>query len=132
MIKPEDLRIGNYMKTDTGEIGKVSSIGYSNDGMPHIKMIPIKDDWKVNGFELSRPAGIELDHSWLLRLGFEPEKDFPNVYRLKKELKFSIYKKENGFTLLCSDIRVAFTSIHHLQNAYFGHTGQQLEILEIN
>jgi hypothetical protein len=125
MIKSEELMIGNIIQTTANILCVVDVLGNDNiqskrfgDSCP---MLVRPEDYR----------GLPLTEEWLLSFGFESVKDYPGHYRLIKEPKFCIYLNENNyFTLGCWDNDVRFTSVHHLQNAYFGHTGRQLEIID--
>ena len=117
MIKPNELRIGNYYSNNV-EVVKLDS-----KDMIHL----LTDD------NIHKCSPIPLTEGWLLNFGFKINKN--NFYQLNRGSKktedfkvFSISKFSTGYNTN-SGIKAAYDSIktvHQLQNLYFDLTGKEL------
>ena len=131
MIKPEELRIGNYIRDiDSGRIGHVISIG---EKKCTVKMPFSKLSQSYEEFE-----PIDIIEVWLLKLGFEQESmSYSNE-------KIRLYKLDDGWyrelwmngsygadpDYDIHDDEIPITSVHQLQNFTFALTGSELTIKE--
>lgn len=134
MIKSEELRLGNLLQVESGNLNVVLEIkskstrcSYQREdtGLLHISVI-----------DNEHLCGIPLTEEWLLSLGFE----------LKTRNSFNCYSLPNGWHIcMCmTDIQsavfeekgvcywgedyVPVRTVHHLQNLYYTLTGQELKI----
>jgi hypothetical protein len=118
-MKATELRIGNlvYKYYPSGiEIEAVNEI----------------NSYFVNGIGISAIEPIPLTEEWLVKFGFEEEKDNDGVFGFK--LKNFWYINEYQFRLsnfIDTESMVIDNKIHHihqLQNLYFALTGEELTI----
>ena len=126
-IKASELRIGNLV--DLGNrIAKVTEIN-------HLACVVVDLEETQDTIEdYERVKGIILTEEWLLRFGFEDDRD--NLMILRKDV-FEFYfdtKDRDGVRLyekwdgnfLCGNIEC----VHQLQNLYFALTGEELVVKE--
>jgi hypothetical protein len=122
-MKANELRIGNWVyipQTKTNEqIGVIEENG---------RFLTKGYKTSYSSIECSRP--IPLTEEWLLRFGFEDDRD--NLMVLRKDVfefffdkkdicGVNLYEKWDG-NFLCGDIQY----VHQLQNLYFALTGEEL------
>ena len=114
MIKSNELRIGNFVKTNTDTI------------------VPIRGGG-INAIELGQLVvyPIDLNEDWLLKFGFSNPKhsksDYANHYMMNG-LTFGCWEgKDVRFTGILDGKKLSF--VHELQNLYFCLCGQELEIV---
>ena len=121
MIKPNELKHGNIIKTPYGEH---KLYGVSPD------CIQIDIEGVIYDFDLEDGEPIELNKQWLKDFGFfKYEKD---CYQNK------VLYMENGFTTLECDLKnkvfyvdnmeLKLKYVHQLQNLIFSLTGEELTI----
>jgi hypothetical protein len=126
-MKANELRIGNWVyipQTKTNEqIGVIEENG---------RFLTKGYKTSYSSIECSRP--IPLTEEWLLRFGFEDDRD--NLMVLRKDVfefffdkkdicGVNLYEKWDG-NFLCGDIQY----VHQLQNLYFALTGEELVVNE--
>ena len=129
MILKNELRLGNWVKTEYKEIGNIKiteireSVIYSN---------------KTNGISYSSLLPIQLTEKILLKYGFI-EDDFNkngDLYLPLKNICLDghldyLYVKDKSEVVKLRSIRsVEIKSLHQLQNLYFCLVGKELEIKE--
>ena len=125
MIKPEELRIGNYVYTLINVGGvlvpcdvtafRVSEI--TLQGINHIT--PISTE--VYNFPFAKLSPIEITEDWLQRLGFEREETY---FWKKAGVCFDSHFKEVSFFPNRQEFSALY--VHQLQNFYYFCTGKQL------
>lgn len=128
MIKPNELRLGNYVAVKNhGEevIGKVFAI---NENL-------ISVDGGNNNYDYHLLEPIPLSEEILLKCGFEKEiipRAFGvhNIYYDKiiaiheiETFEWRVYDESDEYA-----INVELKSIHQLMNLYFSITGKELEV----
>lgn len=101
MIAPQELRLGNWI---------------------NINLIANK-----NGKSTYEP--IELNEDWLLKLGYERDK---NEYCVSGFDRFNVYQTVKGSYIFCADEKsIRYVRyVHELQNIFFALTGEELTIKE--
>lgn len=109
MIKPSELRIGNYVYDLDENHNQVVKRTYHID---------------ENYIKIEKP--IPLTEEWLLRFGFEKDS---NGYFYHKSFHIGIAKQHDDIFHLykghgCVDIKII--NVHQLQNLYFALTGEEL------
>lgn len=127
MLKPEQLRLGNYIYSEVTTVNvKVTT--------QVLKLI----ESEIKTKELSRYKPIPLTEEWLLKFGFE--RKFFNKEETPRWINKSFYMfidavwyitfKRDGyvsfiaFDCFLKDLRY----VHQLQNLYFALTGKELEV----
>ena len=127
-IKPEELRIGNYHKSDDFNIPRM---GISSD--------------KINGQSYAAITGhgislveqgelkiepIPLTTKWLERFWFESEKSgLESFYGMPNEdgdWIFELYPHLEGYNTVLTDVHIKY--VHQLQNLFYALTGNELEL----
>lgn len=131
MIKPHELRIGNYVYDDEQIIVKIECLRSKEF-----------NDWNgVDDYEIqfskdgdlcwSGPCfGIPLTEDWMLKFGFEPcyegvTGEHPWASFKKDGIEISLPYFE--FTFSEGDFVATLKSVHQLQNLFFALTGEELE-----
>lgn len=122
MINKQELRIGNYIRDkESGRIGYVISIGEKKCTvkMPFSKLSQSYDDFE----------GIDLNEDWLLKLGFERNR---NEYFISSFDRFNVFITAKNLYIFCDDEKIIrhINNIHELQNIYLSTTVQHLTIKE--
>lgn len=116
-VKPHELRIGNMVtKVETGEVCEIFALGIKlqfdaiSSRRPYSE-IPLTEKWlKLSGFKKTNILGISYRLEDIL---LETE-DLRNWYWQYKIANSQVKRF------------VQLTSVHQLQNLYFGLTGQEL------
>jgi hypothetical protein len=124
-MKPQELRIGNYVNHNSFGISKITGI--------------LEDDLRVdydnnNYWDYCKYIEpIELTEEWLLKFGFKAERS--TVYlKLKYSTNVSdyvLYNRETKELLFVKDNQLWLCKheyVHHLQNLYFALVGEELTI----
>lgn len=127
-MKATELRIGNYFippNTGTIESNTVMYLG-------------LKQGTKIfiNSHKSSECTPIELTEDWLLKFGFEKDKNLP-VFTKRTKVKDNFIIGNPEMVLICNPhqriiwiesntthIKCAY--VHQLQNLYFALTGKEL------
>lgn len=132
-MKAQELRIGNYLQDNEGELCRVEQLGDWGGNKDIIEASAI------NGPLINLPLSlIPLTEKWLIRFGFEELKD---KYRLQNSSTIYdiIFIKEEK-VLALEDFLVAGSNvitvgylnhirfIHQLQNFYFALTSEELQL----
>lgn len=132
MIQANELRIGNWILTETGNPKQVHSIIGDRFNIDSL-------DGKDYGFPLTEMNGIPLTPEILEKAGgcYQDKGNGFKIFRFDKDDEeiLSIQATHNGFdavkntdeyywTGLCGSINY----LHQLQNLYFTLTGTELEI----
>jgi hypothetical protein len=120
MIKPEELRIGNWVK-------------WPNEKEPN------EAEWAhghwLGVFDKNYPFPdpIPLTEEWLIKLGFEKQQEEHVWYELQISSSLALIEGDkNGYMevfLLDHDDSVRVRYVHQLQNLYFALTGEELKIV---
>lgn len=119
-MKAKELRIGNLIRyNDTKEVCRVYQLEHR-----------YKNVYRINGLnENPDVEPIPITEEWLLKLGFEVEKNGGIVFASKDDnCKFYVYC-ENNKTWKIGKYNNGFKHIyyvHQLQNLYFALTGEEL------
>lgn len=136
MIKPEDLRIGNWLQFEDKPV-QVESIDPLRE-LPERNLkcsIQIKEwltdiHYTFTGKWLNRFEPIQLDTDWLERCGRKCEKGNGWEYQIQVgalnwyfRWNTEWYSEVGGIYI---DSRVQY--VHQLQNLYFAFTGKEIEI----
>ena len=106
-MKPNELRIGNWVETFEG-------------------VIQIQNGWEIDEGNECQP--IPLTEEWLEKFGFEYS-DLNGDSGLWKIPPFQIYGKCNQFIY---EYALDVNYVHQLQNLYFALTGEELTIKTID
>ena len=134
-MKPQDLRIGNYVYYEntthiiSGIMGSKIYSWWVKDGKPVIEY----EQKDIGGAQvenpyidvISRHEPIPLTEEWLIKLGIE-FKDKKHLYWVKGA--FNLELTEEGdvyFEVYSHYIDVKY--VHQLQNLYFALTGEELK-----
>lgn len=135
MIKANELRIENIVKTPEGEIVTVNTV---DEPVIEVQLRGDKMISIVKNFELEDILPIELTEEWLIKGGFEDISGDKNGIALRMminktdELAFWMNERfiryqtrGSGFT---RDFNKSITHVHQLQNLYYYLTGgEELE-----
>ncbi|WP_137905413.1 hypothetical protein [Chryseobacterium sp. 2VB] len=113
MIAPQELRLGNWININ----GSPFQIE-----LPDFNLIVNK-----NGKSTYEP--IELNEDWLLKLGYERDK---NEYCVSGHDRFNVFQSVKGPYIFCDDEKsIRYVRyVHELQNLFFALTGEELKIKE--
>jgi hypothetical protein len=102
-MKANELRIGNYILSSTGEVIKCLMIRQNSD-ISNLKPIPLTEEWLLKfGFEV-----YEFDHK-------------SNQYGYKNRL---IVIRDGLFVEYGSNVKIQY--VHQLQNLIYALTGEEL------
>ena len=139
MIKPNELRLKNYVSTPAGNIYKIDAITETE-----VKARLLSSPMPVI-LNCSSLRGIPLTSEWLLKFGFKKsEPAFDNIelpYWVKKGvcLFFNSSPPENTYLIgqgysyeniyYAARIRWIY-NVHELQNIYYALTSEELTIQE--
>lgn len=138
-MKPEELRIGNFILDDIDRESKVTMVG-----MNTLEAFPVSDDgtkWTT----VFKPEGIPLTEDWLKRFGFEQgalgswtksitifgnlrELSFGGDYLYLREGKEVYGSGEDDLCVLWNKDVMKQFYVHQLQNLYFALTGEELKL----
>lgn len=143
MLKPEELRIGNYILDDEHLVGKVEKIesDYYNewDGMGDEPIQFTIQPNKHNNVYGSKVFGIPLTEEWLLKFGFLKDHKKCNLAILDT---ITFWNKGIGLSPIIDGKRYRYTFgsdplqginidyVHHLQNFMYIITGEELILKE--
>ncbi len=119
-MKPQDLRIGNYIQDfeDKPYYFQIESIENNNGDY----WVTYRDGSISCIVDALEP--IPLTEEWLLKFGFEKiQFHIPDKY---DNGKLRIKKDERGFWIIACYNFILITSVHQLQNLYFALTGEEL------
>ena len=128
-MKANELRIGNFLQSDTNII-KIVGVVKKDIYYYHNKK-------NLYVLELNNFKPIPLTEEWLLRLGFDISSS--SGYNIKNNgIEIDIWFNDDG---LINDIQISSTNIsgaypnikhfqyvHQLQNLYFALTNEELQI----
>lgn len=130
-MNPRDLRIGNYVHTDTifnGMIESVSAYG-------KIYCWGRDENWEptdtLDSYGHHRISPAPITEEWLKRLGFrEPREPFKDVFWLE-DYSYSYCIKKGclcyGIQAGCNELtQIKIEHVHQLQNIYHALTGEEL------
>ena len=114
-MKATELRIGNWVSTQSDEIVKV---GY--EIIRSLIVFPDKPEYK--------PIPIPLTEKWLVKFGFE--KRTKSIYKKKRgvEIIFDSEDKVHWYGNGTDGVTELFF-VHQIQNLYFALTGTELELI---
>lgn len=144
MIKPEELRIGNFVEapndTYIDRIDKIKDYCFKvcvvSKGIVKINIgFDAQRRFEENpvysyGFEDLKP--IPITKEWLVMFGFGQSDETEMGHNAHDEFGFYYDYDENGILLLDSGAQYHrmeyIRHVHQLQNLYFSLTGEELEI----
>lgn len=117
MIAPQELRLGNFVQTFEG-IFTVSALNQ--------QYIALCNETIVTYPALSP---IELNEDWLLKLGFECNK---NEYCVPGLDRFNVFLTVKSSYLFCDDEKAIryVRYVHELQNVFYAIVSEELKIKE--
>ena len=125
MINLKSLRIGNYVsmtESQKYEGSELEVISINKDFVECLRLIRESDEeWTYK----NDIYPIPLTEDWLIKFGFEKEKDGPITFFNKDNLAIEKYSNKCIFT--DGDIYTEIYSVHHLQNIYFALVGKELK-----
>lgn len=122
MIAPQELKQNNLIRDiESGRIGSVLTIG---ENKCTIKMPYSKLSQSYEEFE-----PIEITEDWLLRLGYECNK---NEYFISGFDRFNVFQSVKGSYIFCDDKNAVryVKHVHELQNLFYSIHGVELKIKE--
>lgn len=139
MLNPRELRIGNLVsvfRNNDWNVVEIATLDIATfDYRVPEEAAPIPD-----AYETARP--VPITEEWLKRFGFEID-DWPRILRRIYSGSFSTYFFDVMVTASGYDIIIEHRStksrvnvgtrikhIHHLQNAYFVISGEELKLVE--
>lgn len=126
VILPNELRIGNIIKTPRG-IKAINEIGCKETNDNEFDYY-IRAKYLHEGYFLSSCEPLKITEEWFFKLGFFK---YNNAYVLEKptenimNFKFSIW---NDFTYNSSEFPIELKYVHQLQNLYFALTQRELTV----
>ena len=109
-MKPEELRIGNWVKNEGGNIEVAC--------------------YDLNHFESLKLKPIQLTEEWLERFGFVKNIEFDHWEKETKTGEVILSPHNEGLMLCSTDTLCVVDKVHHLQNLYYALTGEELKHLE--
>lgn len=115
-MKASELRIGNKLQKETGEIFTVLRLDNTDD-----VLVEEQRGLLTLGYNL---FGIPLTEEWLVKFGFKQWGD-KYTFGLKG---INIHHRKRGFVLRKSVPIIKY--VHQLQNLYFALTGEELHPVE--
>lgn len=124
MLKPEELRIGNYVLAEQDNIadaiGVVKWIGRNS--------VSVKCDTYETGLMKAKFKSIPLTEEWLEKFGFQIRDDMmPYLEKLgllDNDGKYYYWGEESV------DVKIKY--VHQLQNLFHSLTGEELTIKQPN
>jgi hypothetical protein len=130
MIDPKELRLGNFILDDFGNIAKVCALGRI------IECTRENIIWQT----VFKPEPIPLTEDWLRKMGFKGMPEDSGAWYLNPVL-FDM----GGIGSMSSDFELSGSSgdyrysrnvptvkyVHQLQNLYFALCGQELTLKEV-
>lgn len=133
MIEPQELRIGNKVQDQSGEILTIDTI--SSD--PEISLVQLKEGGYIN-FDVLKP--IPLTEEWSIKFGFEKKilvqnnSDNCGTYSINGYLKNGVFGFFDDSTIEFGIYRAQLflasfeetLYVHRLQNLYFALEGKEL------
>lgn len=126
-MKAEDLRIGNKLQKDNGEIFTVLRLDNTNDVLVEEQRGLLTLDYNL--------FGIVLTEEWLLKFGFKAESNYSNYIlngiEITSSLRIIATNERKRFWLdgeIPDAWKISLDHIHQLQNLYFALTGTELQI----
>ena len=127
MVDPKELRIGNWIQTNSGILKVVNGINYEWEPMEHI----VYDDTHI-GYSNDELSPIPITPEWLERLGFKSDQFFDDTRPIFYLGDFyidwdTLQPQDCGFDI--AKIKIKY--IHQLQNLYHALTGQELTVKEL-
>lgn len=137
MIQANELRIGNYLIDQYGDIGKVVGLNsdkeYKHNGQLFVGTATLYyDNYKgFIGRWIQTLKPIILTEEILLKCGFEDistYKDFRLVINEDLYIEVSLRKNINAYVSISDIDIINVIYVHQLQNLYFALTGKELEI----
>jgi hypothetical protein len=121
-MKAEELRIGNLVQDDYGQIKVVNSIDFNPDRLDYTISFPFGDYEEVG---LLTP--IPLTEELLLKFGFEILLTNNGSVLYRKNSQDVNIHPMGGFTYGVRGVPVVkIKHVHQLQNLYFTLTGEEL------
>jgi len=119
-MNPRDLRIGNYVHTDTIFNGMIESIS----AYGKVYCWGRDENWQptdtLDSYGHHRISPVPITEEWLKRFGFEKDNNFTWL-----TVEMNIQQRVDGFYIwLGSDLKIEH--VHQLQNLYFALTGEEL------
>lgn len=129
-MKPEELRIGNFVKSESFEISRIVSINalgvieYVHYGIPDSEF----GVWREQ--EDTELCGIPLTEEWLLKMGFVDHETFwSHTWGTNGVVIITYSQVYKSFMYqLAQSVDKVITTVHQLQNLYFALTGQELKL----
>ena len=138
MIKPEELRIGNYVFIDKAllneladDLGEIIESEYFKVSLIDRMFCNVIINGKEVEFQLVDLNPIPLTEEWLIKFGFsqvfitDPQEPGAESKYWKGYFKIISHSGES-FSLYYNDKPVNIKYIHQLQNLYFALTGKEL------
>lgn len=131
-MKANELRIGNLitLKSLPNEYQRVLSVN-NTEWIDGVKRLWIETDL-CEGELFDEFTAIPLTEEWLLKFGFEIEKDPPvdhwhfGINPYTQDWMILIKSLGSGFFYQNGYFRIPY--VHSLQNLYFALTGEELEL----
>lgn len=131
-MKPEELRIGNYLTLFENDILKIEQIKKDCDNYQGYAIYFTNGDSSSLVYDDSLKP-IPLTEEWLIRFGFKYEgRDYFAIETFLKE-DFVITREQDSFCFpyedyVGNDVDTYIKYAHQLQNLYFALTGKELTI----
>lgn len=123
IVKPQEIRIGNFVSFFNNDILKVSAV--FENGI---------HDKHYNGYEYNDIHPIPLNEKWLLDFGFKEEEK--NLFTLRQSpIIFNVHKNliSNEFMIrMVTNYSFLVENVHHLQNLFFEIAKQELKLKKEN
>ena len=122
MIKPSDLRLGNWVMYDN----RYFQISMIADVFPELNTT----EFGIGVVDYNNISAIPLSEEVLLKCGFE-KGDFSKTYVRYSIGNFNIIHDTDKGIFICDGIKytlVCVEYLHQLQNLYYALTGEELEV----
>jgi hypothetical protein len=129
-MKPQELRIGNFVYDNLGGILKIKAISEDSD-LSHIKGIPLSPDWLTKfGFSEEQNTSMPYhENYWSVQVDLDSRlavsfANFRKDYGVYVEYTDSPFPEDE-----CKKYPIAFgiKYVHQLQNLFFSLTGYELK-----
>ena len=129
-MKPQELRIGNIVEVNHYEYGDMFASVISINDVGDLCLHLLDERFTKEEYEctMNEVTPIRITDELLLKNGFE------QCGYMFKTLFIEMYEVENGWHLHIDNdkfetaIALTIKHLHHLQNAYYLVTGNELEI----
>ena len=133
-MKASELRVDNLVNYE-GRVCEVITISQNGDLELAYLDRPPSDPFILTELDILEIEPIPLTEDWLIKLGFDKERNAHDTTDLYIHDIISLSNKGDYFscaihTLLTYPLPTKIKNVHQLQNLYFALTGEELTLTE--